>query len=51
MINIQKQIKDMLKITAETNTMIIEIEDSILKANINNQVINVMNISVMSEDL
>ena len=36
MINMQKQIKNMLKIAAETNMMITEMEDSILKANINN---------------
>ena len=36
MINVQRQIKDMMKIAAETNTTIIEMEDSILKASINN---------------
>jgi len=36
MIDMQKQIKDMLKIAAETNTMIMEMEDSILKASTNN---------------
>ena len=36
MINVQKQIKDMLKIMAETNMMIMEMKDSILKASINN---------------
>jgi len=41
----------MLKIAAETNTTIIEMEDSILKASINNQVINVINIAGVSEDL
>ena len=35
-INVQKQIKDMLKIMAETNMMIMEMKDSILKASINN---------------
>jgi len=44
MIDVQKQIKDMMKITAETNMMITEIENSILKASINNQVINTTNI-------
>jgi len=36
MIDVQKQVKDMMKIVAETNIMIIEMEDSILKASINN---------------
>ena len=36
MIDMQKQIKDMMKIVAETNTTITEIEDLILKASINN---------------
>jgi len=36
MIDMQKQIKDMLKIAAETNIMIMEMEDSILKASTNN---------------
>jgi len=36
MIDMQKQIKDMLKIVAETNIMIMEMEDSILKASTNN---------------
>ena len=45
MIDVQKQVKDMMKIVAETNTTITEMEDTILKA------INVMNITEMSEDL
>jgi len=36
MIDMQKQVKDIMKIAAETNTMITEMEDSILKASINN---------------
>ena len=51
MINVQRQIKDMMKRVAETNMMITEMEDSILKASINNQVINAMNITGVSEDL
>ena len=51
MIDVQKQVKDMMKIVAETNMTIIEMEDSILKASINNQVINATNIAEMSEDL
>ena len=51
MINVQRQIKDMMKRVAETNMMITEMENSILKASINNQVINAMNITGVSEDL
>ena len=50
-IDVQKQIKDMTKIAAEANTMITEMEDSILKASINNQVINAINIVGVSEYL
>ena len=35
-INIQKQVKDMMKIAEETNMTIIEMERTILKASINN---------------
>ena len=51
MIDMQKQVKDMMKIAAETNTTITEMEDTILKASTNNQMINVMNIIGVSEDL
>jgi len=51
MIDVQKQIENMMKIATETNMMITEMEDSILKASINNQVINAMNITGVSEDL
>ena len=51
MIDVQKQVKDMMKIAAETNTTITEMEDTILKASTNNQVINAMNIIEVSEDL
>ena len=40
-----------MKIVAETNMMIMKMEDTILKASINNQVINVMNITEISENL
>jgi len=40
-----------LTIVAETNIMITEMEDTILKASINNWVINTMNITEVSEDL
>jgi len=50
-IDVQKQVRDMMKIAAETNTTIMEMEDTILKASTNNQVINAMNITGVSEDL
>ena len=51
MIDMQRQVKDMMKIVTETNMTITEMEDTILKASINNWVINVMNITGVSEDL
>jgi len=41
----------MMKIAAETNTTIIEMKDTILKASTNNQVTNMTNITGVSEDL
>ena len=51
MIDVQRQVKNIMKIVAETNMMIMKMEDTILKASINNQVINVMNITEISENL
>ena len=51
MIDVQKQVRDMMKIVAETNTTIMEMEDTILKASTNNRVINTTNITGVSEDL
>ena len=51
MIDVQKQVKDMMKIVVETNTMIMEMEDTILKTSTNNWVINTTNITEVSEDL
>ena len=51
MIDVQKQVKDMMKIVVETNTMIMEMENTILKTSTNNWVINTMNITEVSEDL
>jgi len=51
MIDVQKQVKDMMKIAAETNTMITEMKDTILKASINNKITNTTNITEVSEDL
>jgi len=36
MINVQRQVKDIMKIAEETNTTITEIEEVILKANTHN---------------
>ena len=51
MIDVQKQIKEMMKIVAETHTTMTEMEDSILTASINNWTVNTTNILEMSEDL
>jgi len=51
MIDMQRQIKEMLKIVVETNTTIMEMEDSILTASINNQTVNATNIAEVLEDL
>ena len=51
MIDMQKQVQNMIKIVEEMNTTIMKIEDTILKASINNQTINTMNILGISEDL
>ena len=51
MIAMQKQVRDMMKIATEINTMITEMEDTILKASTNNWVINTTNITGVSEDL
>ena len=51
MIDVQRQVKDMMKIAAEANMTITEIEASILKVSINNWVINITNIAGVSEDL
>ena len=51
MINVQRMMKNIKKIAEEANTMIMEIERSILSASINNQMTNAMDISGISEDL
>jgi len=51
MIDVQKQVRDMMKIAVEMNTMIMEMEDTILKASTNNRIINATNITGVSEDL
>ena len=51
MIDVQKQVKDMMKMVIEVNTTIMEIKGMILKASINNQMMNTMNILGISENL
>jgi len=51
MIDMQKQVQDMMKIVEETNIMITEIKGTILKASVNNQTMNVTNILGISEDI
>ena len=51
MIDMQKQVREMIKIAEEANTMITEIEGTILKASINNRIMNATNILEILEDL
>ena len=51
MINMQKQVWDMMKIAEEANITITEVEGIILKASINNQTINAIKILGILEDL
>ena len=51
MINIQREVKDMMKIAEEMNITITEIERTILKVSINNRTMNAMKILGILEDL
>jgi len=51
MIDIQRMTKDIKKLAEEVNTTITEIEGTVLTASINNRVMNVTNITQISEDL
>jgi len=51
MIDVQKQVKDIMKMAEETNTTIMEMEGMILKSSKNNQIMNTTNILGISEDL
>ena len=51
MIDIQRLVKDIKKLAEEANTMMTEVEGSVLTASINNQVMNATNITQISEDL
>ena len=51
MINVQRMVKDIKKLAEEVNTMIMEVEGSILMASINNRATNTTNITQISENL
>jgi len=51
MIDVQRMVKDIKKLAEETNTTLTEMEGTVLMASINNRVMNVMNITQISEDL
>ena len=51
MINIQRMMKNTKKLVEETNIMVMEMEETVLMASINNRVINATNITQISEDL
>jgi len=50
-IDVQRMLKDMKKIAEETSTTVMEIEETILMASINNQTTNATNITQITEDL
>ena len=50
-IDVQRQVKNIMKMAEETNTTITEIERNILKASVNNWIMNATNILSISEDL
>ena len=51
MIDVQKQVQEIIKMAEEANTMIVEMEGTILKASINNRIMNAPNILEILEDL
>jgi len=51
MIDVQRQVKNIIKIAEETNTTITEMEGVILKASTHNRMMNVTNILGILEDL
>jgi len=50
-IDVQRMAKDIKRLAEETNTILMEIEEMVLAASINNRVINATNIMQISEDL
>jgi len=51
MIDMQRMAKDIKRLAEETNTILMEIEGTVLTASINKRVINTTNIMQISEDL
>ena len=51
MIDVQRMVKDIKRMAEEANTMITEIEGTILMASTNNRTTNAMNIMQILEDL
>ena len=51
MINMQRMAKDIKKLAKETNTILMEIEKTVLATSINNRTTNTTNIAQISEDL
>ena len=51
MIDVQRQVRDMMKIAKKTNTTITEMGETILKASNHNQIMNATNILSILEDL
>ena len=51
MIDVQKQVWDIMKMAEEANTTITEMKETILKASINNRMTNATNILGISENL
>ena len=51
MIDVQRMVKDIKKLAEEANTMMTEVEGSILMASINNRTMNATNIAQILEDL
>jgi len=51
MIDVQRMAKDIKKLAEEVNTMLTEMEGTVLTASINNRVMNITNITQILEDL
>ena len=50
-IDVQRIVKDIKKLTEEANMMLTEVEGTIVVASINNRMMNTTNIAEISEDL
>ena len=51
MIDVQRMAKDIKKLAEETNTILTEVEETILMASINNRTMNATSLTQISEDL